>query len=203
MDIFTFLKQELLSTALFLITPPFTQLNTPYPATAYLKGFLNTRGIGSFQADLGIETTLALFSQRGLTDLFEDAQKCKKQLSANATRILALKDDYLQTIENVILFLQGKSETMAHLLSKRYFLPEAGRFAQIDDMDWAFGSMGVQDKAKHFCTMYLEDLSDLITETVDEHFGFSMRSAWAEVPIVLMNYTNRCSDPLVLLMDSC
>jgi hypothetical protein len=27
---------------LLLITPPFTQLNTPYPATAYLKGFLNT-----------------------------------------------------------------------------------------------------------------------------------------------------------------
>lgn len=173
MDIFTFLKQELLSTALFLITPPFTQLNTPYPATAYLKGFLNTRGIGSFQADLGIETTLALFSRRGLTDLFEEAKKCKKQLSANATRIITLKDDYLQTIENVILFLQGKNETMAHLLSKRHFLPEAGRFAQIDDMDWAFGSMGVQDKAKHFCTMYLEDLSDLITETVDEHFGFS------------------------------
>ncbi len=40
-------------------------------------------------------------------------------------------------------------------------------------MDWAFGSMGTQDKAKHLATMYLEDLSDLIKETVDEHFGFS------------------------------
>jgi hypothetical protein len=40
---------------LLLITPPFTQLNTPYPATAYLKGFLNTKSITAFQMDLGIE----------------------------------------------------------------------------------------------------------------------------------------------------
>ena len=33
--------------------------------------------------------------------------------------------------------------------------------------------MGFQDKAKHIATMYLEDLSDLITECIDEHFGFS------------------------------
>jgi hypothetical protein len=33
--------------------------------------------------------------------------------------------------------------------------------------------MGTQDKAKHLATLYLEDLSDLIKEMVDEHFGFS------------------------------
>ena len=43
---------------LLLVTPPFTQLNTPYPATAYLKGFLNTKDIPSFQIDLGIEVIL-------------------------------------------------------------------------------------------------------------------------------------------------
>ena len=72
-----------------------------------------------------------------------------------------------------MLFLQGKSPTLAHLICKRDFLPEAERFAQLDDLKWAFGSMGTQDKAKHIATMYLEDLSDLIKETVDEHFGFS------------------------------
>ena len=30
-----------------LVTPPFTQLNTPYPATAYLKGFFDAKGFGS------------------------------------------------------------------------------------------------------------------------------------------------------------
>ncbi len=159
--------------SLLLITPPFTQLNTPYPATAYIKGFLNTKNISCFQADLGIETTLALFSKKGLTQLFEQAAATGKELSANAKRILALKEDYIETIDDVILFLQGRNATLAHLICKRTFLPEAARFAQIDDMDWAFGSMGVLDKAKHLGTMYLEDLSDLIMETVDEHFGFS------------------------------
>jgi radical SAM superfamily enzyme YgiQ (UPF0313 family) len=45
--------------------------------------------------------------------------------------------------------------------------------AQLDDMEWAFGTMGMQDKAKHLSTLYLEDLSDFIVECVDENFGFS------------------------------
>ncbi len=162
-----------LSKTILLITPPFTQLNTPYPATAYLKGFLNTKKIHSFQADLGIEVTVALFSKTGLHDLFSEINKQEKEHSPNAARIIALQDDYINTIDAVILFLQGKSATLAHLICKRDFLPEASRFAQLDDLKWAFGSMGTQDKAKHIATMYLEDLSDLIKETVDEHFGFS------------------------------
>jgi hypothetical protein len=33
--------------------------------------------------------------------------------------------------------------------------------------------MGMQDKAKHLWTLYLEDLSDFIVECVDPNFGFS------------------------------
>ncbi|MFT3979192.1 MAG: B12-binding domain-containing radical SAM protein [Ferruginibacter sp.] len=162
-----------MSKTVFLITPPFTQLNTPYPATAYLKGFLNTRNISSYQADLGIEVTNALFCRQGLSRLFELVEKSNKTFSGNIQRILLLKEDYINTIDDAVLFLQGKNPTIAHFIGKRDFLPEAARFAQLDDMDWAFGSMGIQDKAKHIATMYLEDLSDLIQETVDEHFGFS------------------------------
>ncbi len=161
-----------MSATVFLITPPFTQLNTPYPATAYLKGFLNTRNITSFQSDLGIEVTLALFSKNGLTKLFEQVSDTAA-LSENSARIVALKDDYIATIDHVINFLQGKSPTMAHLISKRNYLPEASRFRQTDDLVWAFGAMGNQDKAKHLATMYLEDLSDFIMECIDTHFGFS------------------------------
>ena len=63
-----------MSAPIFLITPPFTQLNTPYPATAYLKGFFNTKGMSSVQADLGIEVILELFSKKGLTNLFSSIQ---------------------------------------------------------------------------------------------------------------------------------
>ncbi|MCX6205659.1 MAG: radical SAM protein [Bacteroidetes bacterium] len=158
---------------IFLITPPFTQLNTPYPATAYLKGFFNTKKIPASHADLGIEVTLAVFSKNGLEKLFAEIEKKQQDHSPNIKRILCMKEDYIRTINDVILFLQGKLNTLAHLISKRGFLPEASRFAQADDLKWAFGSMGTQDRAKYLATMYLEDLSDLIKETVDEHFGFS------------------------------
>ncbi|MNK17059.1 Radical SAM superfamily protein [compost metagenome] len=175
----------ILETKLLLITPPFTQLNTPYPATAYLKGFLNTKGIAATQADLGIEVILKLFSKTGLNDLFERIEvlrneaegkrdkKNSESLSPNAERIIALKGEYLKTIDAVMLFLQGKNPTLSHLICREDFLPEASRFAQLEELDWAFGTMGVQDRAKHLATLYLEDISDLIVECIDPHFGFS------------------------------
>lgn len=158
---------------ILLITPPFTQLNTPYPATAYLKGFFNTKNIPTVQADLGIEVTLALFCKEGLEKLFKTIEQNDLVLSANSERIVALQATYINTIDNVMLFLQGKLPTLAHLICNRQFLPEASRFEQLDDLKWAFGSMGKQDMAKHIATMYLEDLSDLIKENIDTHFGFS------------------------------
>lgn len=162
-----------MQSTVFLLTPPFTQLNTPYPATAYLKGFLNTRQITAYQADLGIEVILALFCKEGLTRLFDTISHSGKQYSDNAQRMMALQEDYIRTIDSVRLFLQGQRPTMVHLICQEGFLPEANRFAQLEELDWAFGSMGTQDKAKHLATLYLEDLSDLIQECVDDHFGFS------------------------------
>lgn len=165
-------KLESLSTPVFLVTPPFTQLNTPYPATAYLKGFLNTKDIVSEQADLGIDLTLALFSKKGLEEVFSTVEADSIE-SPNSKRIYRLRNQYMDTIDEVIRFLQGNEPTLAHRIAGRNFLPEASRFAQLDDLVWAFGKMGTQDKAKHLATLYLEDLSDFIKENVDEHFGFS------------------------------
>jgi len=163
-----------LSVPVFLLTPPFTQLNTPYPATAYLKGFLNTKHISCYQADLGIEVMLAIFSRPGLIKLFHQINSSSKQnLSANALRMISLQDGYTGTIDAVINFLQCKNATLAHLIAKRNFLPEASHFNQLNDLAWAFGTMGTQDKAKHIATMYLEDLSDMVKECIDPHFGFS------------------------------
>jgi len=162
-----------METKIFLFTPPFTQLNTPYPATAYIKGFLNTKNIPSTQADLGIEVILELFSKKGLERIFKDAENKALPLSPNAQRILALQDDYLKTIDAVILFLQGKNPTLSLQICQEDFLPEASRFAQLEELDWAFGTMGTQDKAKHLSTLYLEDISDFIVEAIDDNFGFS------------------------------
>lgn len=158
---------------LLLITPPFTQLNTPYPATAYLKGFLNTKSIGAFQMDLGIEVILELFKKETFKELFNIAFKNDTIVSENCQRIYALQDAYLQPLDNVIAFLQGKDQTLARQICTDNYLPQSARFNQLEDMDWAFGSMGIQDKAKHLATLYLEDLSDFIIECIDGNFGFS------------------------------
>ena len=155
---------------ILIITPPFTQLNTPYPASAYIKGFLNTKNISAFQMDLGIEVILEVFSKKGLTQIFSSITY---HPSPNNQRIYSLKDDYIKTIDSVIAFLQGKNPSLARQICAGNFLPEAARFDQLDDMEFAFGSMGIQDKAKHFATLYLEDLSDFIVACVDENFGFS------------------------------
>lgn len=162
-----------MKTKLFLITPPFTQLNTPYPATAYIKGFLNTKNIESVQADLGIEVILKLFSKEGLEHVFKFTTSNNQNLTPNSQRIQALQDEYLKTINPVIAFLQGKNPTLALQICQEDFLPEASRFSQLEELDWAFGTMGTQDKAKHLATLYLEDISDFIVECVDSNFGFS------------------------------
>ena len=123
--------------------------------------------------DLGIEVILELFSQAGLQALFDYAGPAAPDWSANARRIAALRAHYVATIADTLAFLQGKQPTLGRLICTGNYLPQAARFSQIDELDWAFGGMGVQDKAKHLATLYLEDLSDFIIETVDENFGFS------------------------------
>ncbi|MDB9776122.1 radical SAM protein, partial [Vicingaceae bacterium] len=111
---------------LLLVTPPFTQLNTPYPATAYLKGFLNTKSISSFQMDLGIEVIGELFNQNKLEELFElvDLNEIKDK---NIRRIIGLRADYVRTINPVIQFLQGKQPNLARLIFSGNYLPVASR----------------------------------------------------------------------------
>ncbi|MCF8277785.1 MAG: radical SAM protein [Flavobacteriales bacterium] len=158
---------------ILFVTPPFTQLNTPYPATAYLKGFLNTQGIPSEQMDLGIETILQLFSKQGLEQLFDAATEKIRLATPNAERIYDLRESYIHTIDPVIQFLQDQDPTLAHFICGRNFLPEASKFEQLEDLEWAFGSMGIRDQARHIASLYLEDLGDFIVELIDPHFGFS------------------------------
>ena len=69
------------SMKLLLLTPPMVQINTPYPATAYLKGFLRERHpeVAVSQADIGLELFLKLFSQITGEKLRNDSEHQKKQ----------------------------------------------------------------------------------------------------------------------------
>jgi hypothetical protein len=122
-------------------------------------------------------------------------------------RILSLKEAYIRTIDPVIRFLQYKNPTLAYAIAEGDYLPQAGRFSQLEDLDWAFGTLSVQDKARHLATLYLEDLGDLIQDQIDPHFGFSRyaerlgRSATHFQP--LLEALNRPLSPIDIHMIAC
>ncbi|QDF99780.1 radical SAM protein [Azoarcus sp. DD4] len=164
------------------VIPPMTQLNTPYPSTAYLTGFLRSRGLPAVQEDLALALVLRLLSRDGLKAIRAaiEAIPAKKRTPL-AAGFLEHFDRYLFTIAPVIAFLQGRDSTVAHRICSRTFLPEGPRFDALDvyyDPDggdplaWAFGSLGLQDRARHLATLYLNDLADVLRESVDPRFEF-------------------------------
>ncbi|MBI3095144.1 MAG: radical SAM protein [Rhodocyclales bacterium] len=164
------------------VIPPMTQLNTPYPSTAYLTGFLRSRGIAAVQEDLALALVLRLFSGEGLRAIRACIADLPKQ--QRTPRLQAFEREferYLATIEPAVAFLQGRDPSIAHRIAGRNFLPEGPRFAPLDayvddeggdPLAWAFGALGVTDRARHFATLYLDDVADVLREAVDARFEF-------------------------------
>jgi radical SAM superfamily enzyme YgiQ (UPF0313 family) len=164
------------------VIPPMTQLNTPYPATAYLTGFLRERGFHAEQTDLALALVLELLSKNGLPKIREAAEAIPpKKRSKTLKHFLKEFERYLSAIGPAIALLQGRDGSIAHRICSRAFLPEGPRFAAIDNyvddeggdpLAWAFGALGVQDRARHLATLFLNDLADVLREAVDTRFEF-------------------------------
>ena len=164
------------------LTPPMTQLNTPYPATAYLTGFLRSRGVDAVQQDLAIELFHALFSAPGLAQLHDAVAAIPAAQRGAASAFFAgAFARYRATLLPTLAFLQGRDATLAQRIGTRRFLPEGPRFAALDvyvaedgadPLAWAFGALGQQDRARHLATLYLNDLADVWRESVDARFEF-------------------------------
>ncbi|MEY2631548.1 MAG: hypothetical protein RIR00_202, partial [Pseudomonadota bacterium] len=164
------------------LIPPMTQLNVPYPSTAYLTGFLRSRGVGAVQEDLALALVLDLFSPAGLEAIRErvEAVPAKKR-SPGLRHFLAEFAAYRATVAPVVAFLQGRDPALAQRIASRGLLPEGPRFASLevfvaeegeDPLAWAFGALGVQDRARHLATLFLDDLADVLREAVDPRFEF-------------------------------
>jgi radical SAM superfamily enzyme YgiQ (UPF0313 family) len=164
------------------VIAPMTQLNTPYPSTAYLTGFLRSRGFEAVQEDLALALVLELFSADGLKAVRE--RIAELPVPQRTMRVVAFDEEfdrYLSTIAPTLAFLQGRDATLAHRICSRAFLPEGPRFDSLDvyiDEDggdplaWAFGALGVHDRARHLATLYLNDIADVLREAVDARFEF-------------------------------
>ncbi|MCT4582940.1 MAG: radical SAM protein [Flavobacteriales bacterium] len=158
-------------TNVLLITPPFTQLNTSYPATCYLKGFLEHKGIPTHQSDLSIELFDRIFSKKTIEQIFELAGQ---QHPILLPQVWEQRSEYINKVETVINFLRTHETTTAYQLIHDSFLPRAHRFEKLEeDLSWAFGNLGILDKAKHYATLFIEELGDFIKANIDEFFSFT------------------------------
>jgi Radical SAM superfamily len=164
------------------LIPPMTQLNTPYPSTAYLTGFLRAQGVDAVQEDLALALVLTLFTPEGLAHIRDSALATPEaDRTACVNYFLDYFERYQSTIAPTIAFLQGRDSTLSHRIAGRGFLPEGPRFASIDayeddgsgdPLGWAFGALGQQDRARHLATLYLNDLADVLRDAVDSRFEF-------------------------------
>ena len=164
------------------VIAPMTQLNTPYPSTAYLTGFLRSRGVVAVQEDLALGVVLALLSRKGLQRLLDEVHGLAPSAQNERTAAFARRyERYADTIDAVIGFLQGRDSTLAHRIASRVWLPEGPRFASLDvyvddeggdPLAWAFGALGVQDRARHIATLYLNDIADVLRDAADPRFEF-------------------------------
>jgi hypothetical protein len=173
-----------------LVTPPMTQLNTPYPATAYLTGFLRTRAaeldLTVTQADASLALFLRLYTP-GLLERMAEVLRRRAHRAGRGTAVppaiahfLAHAERYVDTVEPAIKFLQGRDPTLALRIVGRAFLPEGPRFAHLspptantaldDQLALAFGALGTTEQARYLASLYVDDVADVWRAGIDPKF---------------------------------
>jgi len=154
-----------------LITPPFTQLNTAYPATAYIKGFLESKGVKATQMDLSIELFSAVFTKEFIDAIFKQAEMLGNN---DFPLVYKQKEEYINKVDSVMNYLRVQEVTAAYQIVHKDYLPHGHRRIKLDkDLTIEFGKLGILDKAKHIATLFVEELGDFINANVDEFFSFT------------------------------
>jgi len=160
-----------MQTKLLLITPPFTQLNTAYPATSYLKGFLDEYDVSVSHCDLSIELFTSVFTSNFLSKIFKEAKETGSNFFPSVKK---MKHLYIARVDLVIKFLQKHDLETAYKILEKGFLPDGHRLIKVNtEIKWTEGDVGIIDKAKHYATLFIEEIGDFIQANIDEFFAFT------------------------------
>jgi radical SAM superfamily enzyme YgiQ (UPF0313 family) len=137
-----------------LISPPFTQLNSPYASLPFLQGTLKANGIKTSCLDLGINISGRLFSKNGL------------ELLGSFDR----SEEYLNTIEPVMIYLKKNNKELAKAFLSKKFLPPGKMLKTALDRNIA--GLDDDEYAKYLCSLYLEDVF-LLYQKICPDYGLS------------------------------
>src|SRR3569833_2058733 len=175
-----------------LVTPPMVQLNTPYPATAYLMGFLRMHaaslGLEVRQADASLTLFLRLFSGPLIAQAADELRRRARTVGKNVPVPPPITHNNTNTKHNkktvapTIRVLQRRNPSLALRIVGRAFLPEGPRFEQLSPVQTdesadpderllaAFGALGTTEQARHLASLYVDDLADVWRIGIDPRF---------------------------------
>jgi hypothetical protein len=154
------------------------QINSPYPAVPRLAAFLRAKGIEVAQADAALRLALRLFSPDGITRITRELALKPARLQPSGRAFLAQASHYRATIAPLLRFLRGDDPALAYRIVNSDFLPKGARFDWLEKADEdpllpAFGSLGIQDRARYLAGLVLEDLTDAIRENIAPEFDLA------------------------------
>jgi hypothetical protein len=138
------------------VIPPMTQLNTPYPSTAYLTGFLRSRGVAAVQEDLALALVLRAARPPACARCAAGGGRLPAKSAARGAAFAAASPATWPPSAPAMAFLQGATARWRTASWAAHFLPEGPRFASLDvyvddeggdPLGWAFGALGMQDRA--------------------------------------------------------
>lgn len=142
-----------------------------YPATSYLKGFLEEYNISVSHCDLSIELFTSVFNSDFLRTIFQEAENLGND---HYPRLREMKERYISKMDVVIGFLQKHDIETAYKILEADFLPSGHRLKKVNtEINWEDGDTGVIDRAKHYSTLFVEEIGDYIQANVDEFFAFT------------------------------
>ena len=155
-----------------------SQVNAPYAATPALAGFLRDEKIPFAQCDFSLGLALRLFSPAGLREI-RGTLAGKRALPPNARYFLANFDAYERAVAPATRLLQTRDPALARRVASPGFLPGGWRLAQVHGRDADselprfFGPCGTHDRATYLASLFLDEIADIVRESVDPGFAFS------------------------------
>ena len=174
-------------TSVLIVQPPLVQLNTAYPAGAYLKSFFSELQTQKPQWKLGEIRWVdgcnllfhEIFCREGLRHIFSVTEKKALEQAAqwekagghneafNVRRYLSQQDSWIQWIDTIVAILQGSQRELCHEFVASPAVPRGQR---MENFLAGLEALPSVDDAMILASLALADLADFIGAFFDSSF---------------------------------
>ena len=174
-------------TDILILQPPLVQLNTVYPAGAYLKSFFSQLKKDYPQWSLGHIRWVdccnrlfhRIFCRQGLTHIFSATEKQalaqaeqweqagRHEEAFNVRRYLSQQEDWIRWIDAIVAIVQGQGRELCHAFVAS---PAVARGQRMENFMAGLDAMPTVDDGVILASLALADLADYISAFYDTSF---------------------------------